>query len=225
MAHALFPYVVMRSDPDGRTPIATLSDGLHLALIHVTTEGHATIMFREELQAQGLDWGAAYLDSRERLMRLVHARLVRMRAVAGPSNVRCLAFDHSFLAASCAVLPDLFDLAHRQLRADSMILAIPRRDLLIVAPNLGVGFRKELTALLGTDESRVFSLDPSGPAWMSGCKPELGPANFSNDALPTQVASVDTSAVTRSPSGSGTIVNHALRPYQQTKFLIKKACA
>jgi len=182
MSHAFFPFVLMRRDPAGRTPFATLSDGIHLALVSVTCDGDSKVLFREDFQERGLDPVRAYLDSRERLSRLVDARLVRMRAVLGPARVRCLAFEHSFLAASCAVLPDLFQLAHAQLKSDTMILAIPRRDLLVVAPNLGAEFRTELHRLLGVDD-RTFSLEPSGPTWMSEGRVQIGPANLSNDGL------------------------------------------
>lgn len=193
MAQALFPYVLMRRDPQGRTPIATLSDGIQLALIHVHTDGTTRVMFREELAALDLDPTLSYLASRERLARLVRARLVRMRRVLGPSGVRCLAFEHTFLAASCAVLPNLFDLAQRELEADTMCLAIPRRDLMIVMPNLGPAFRKDMQTLLGID-SGIFSLDPSGPGRIATGIPRVprvaaaNAANLANTAEQSKVA-------------------------------------
>lgn len=165
MSHALFPFVVMGQAEVGRTPVATLSDSLQIALVHVTSDGASNVLFREDLLAMRQDAGAAYLASRERLVRLVRARLVRMSIVSGPSRVRCLAFEHSFLAASCAVLPDLYETAHRQLHADALMLVVPRRDLLVIAPNLGRGFQDELASQLGATD-HVFSLDPSGPAWI-----------------------------------------------------------
>lgn len=188
MSHALFPFVVMRRDPRGRTPIATLSDDVQLAVVRVTTEGDSSVMFREDLRAAGLDPCAAYLDSRERLVRLVKARLVRTRAVLGPSRVCCLAFEHSFLAASCAVLPDLFDVAQRQLGTDSMTLLMPRRDRLIVAPNLGSAFKNELCAYFGAGD-RIFSLDPSGPSWIG--KESFAALTAADAMIPVIVESYD----------------------------------
>lgn len=214
MSHAFFPFVVMRREAKGRTPIATLSDGIRLVLVKVTTEGHSQLMFREDLEQLGLDPCAEYLASRERLVRLVRARLVRMRAVLGPGNVRCLAFEHSFLAASCAVLPDLYDLAFRQLRTESMMIAMPRRDFLVIAPSYGGVFKEELARLFGADD-RVFSLEPSGPGWRGKGMVQVGPANVSNDAMiPVTLESFDDGEPSR---GSG---RQELRPYRQTSVVL-----
>jgi hypothetical protein len=219
MSQALFPFVVLHEAEKGQTPIATLSDGIHLVLIRVTSDGKSKLLFREDLGQLGLDPCAEYLASRERLVRLVRARLVRMRAVEGPGNVRCLAFEHSFLAASCAVLPDLFDLAYGHIRSESMLLAIPRRGLLVVAPGYSGVFRQELATLFGA-EDRIFSLDPSGPAWLGKGLPQIGPANVSNDAMiPVTCQSVDDAEDTQRGSG-----HQPLRPYRQTAIL-KKRCA
>lgn len=171
MPHALFPFVLTQREPRRGTPIATLSDGIHVALVRVTSDGDATVMFREDLLEAGLDPGAEYLASRDRLVRLVRARLVRMRRVRGPRQVCCLVFEHSFLAASCAVLPDLFELASRELGEDSMLLAIPRRDLLVVAPN-GPWMRRDLGELL-QDPECIFNLDPCGPSWVAADHADL----------------------------------------------------
>lgn len=218
MSHALFPFVLMRREEKGRTPVATLSDGIGLVLIKVTTEGRSTVLFREDLERLRLDPCAEYLASRQRLARLVRARLVRMRAVLGPGNVRCIAFEHSFLAASCAVLPDLYELAFHQLRAESMMLAMPRRDFLVVAPSYGGSFKNELSTLFGA-EDRVFSLDPSGPAWVG--KPVAAPAGTSNDAIiPVTLESFDDA---EPPTAQ------RLRPYRQTSMVLAtssgKRCA
>ncbi len=165
---ALFPYVSMRRDPHGRTPLTSLGEAAHVALIHVKEQGPARVLYREDLDKAGLDPVATYLASRERLARLVQARLVGVRTVQGPWRARCLAFQHSFLAASCLVLPNLFYMAKAALKVDAMCIAVPRRDVLVVMPDLGPAFRAATRDLLRQrigleDAVPLFALEPSGP--------------------------------------------------------------
>lgn len=162
----LFPYVSMRKDPHGRTPLTTLGDVAHVALLHVKEKG-SRVIYREDLERAKLDPVSTYLEARERLARLVRARLVAVRTVHGPWRARCLAFQHSFLAASCLVLPNLFYMAKAALKVEAMCISVPRRDVMIVMPDLGPAFRAATRDLLrqriGVDEAcPLFALEPSG---------------------------------------------------------------
>jgi hypothetical protein len=220
MSHALFPFVVMARLFPGRTPIATLTDEVHFALLKVTTDGTSNTLFREDLEKAHIDPTKAYLDARDRLKRLVRGRMIRVRSVLGPGHVPCLAFEHTLLGASCAVLPDLYGIAQRQLRTDAMLLAMPRRDLLIVAPSFGGVFQDELATLFSA-HGRIFALDPSGPGRIGGGLRPSGTevsASVSNDTMiPISVQSFADAEDTQPAA------RRELRPYRQV--VIKKRCA
>ncbi len=185
---AFFPFVSMRRDPRGRTPIVRLSDKVHIALLQVQTEG-SRILYREDVEALGLDPASAYLAARERLARLVRARLVTVRSVRGPWNAKCLAFSHSFLAASCLVMPNLFELARDRLGFERMCIAVPRRDLLVVLPDLGQPFRAAVRDLLGSrgvpaENTALFALEPSGPGFLRVPRPPR--SSLAQIDLPTE---------------------------------------
>jgi hypothetical protein len=191
-SQAFFPFVSLRRDPRGRTPLVTLSEKVHIALLHVQTEG-SRVLYREDVEALGIDPGCAYLSARERLARLVRARLVTVRSVRGPWNAKCLAFSHSFLAASCLVMPNLFEMARASLGVERMCIAVPRRDLLVVLPDLGQPFRAAVRDLLGSrgvppENTALFGLEPCGPGYLRSPSQPPRPAasSLAHIDLPTE---------------------------------------
>jgi hypothetical protein len=162
----LFPYVSMRKSSRKRTPLVSIANEVHVTLLHVS-EPASRVLYREDLERAELDPVAAYDSARARLGRLVRARLVSVRVIAGPWRSRCLAFQHSFLAASCMVLPDLFCMAKDVLGTDTMCISLPRRDTMIVMPDLGHAFRvatRDLVRQRGGKERScpLFALTPRG---------------------------------------------------------------
>ncbi|MBX3185725.1 MAG: hypothetical protein KF819_01870 [Labilithrix sp.] len=154
-----------RAKPN-RTPFIAFADTLGVALVELC-DGVERMLFREDLEAAGLDVVEAYLDACMRLHRVVRARLVHAVVTPGPWGVPCLSFHHGFLAASCLVLPDLFERAARALGCESLIAATPRRDALLVAPDLGAPFRLALRDVMRrpheTASAAIFRVEPSGP--------------------------------------------------------------
>ncbi|MBX3186657.1 MAG: hypothetical protein KF819_06565 [Labilithrix sp.] len=134
----LFPLVTKRSDARGRTPLVTFDEGLRICLVQVQRDT-TRVLYREDLEDMEIDPDVAYFAARQRLARLVAARLISVRALRAPQGPRCLVFQHSYLAASCLVLPNLFELAYAALEVDRMCAVVARRDLLTVLPDPGPG--------------------------------------------------------------------------------------
>jgi hypothetical protein len=149
----------MRRPPRGRTPIVSLHDPIHIALVRTCSEG-ARVFYRQDLAELGLDAGVTYLDARDRLGRLVNAGVVQARTLAGPMGLRCVVYRHSFLAASCIVLPDLYARSSEAIKSERLCVAMPRRDLMVVLPDLGAAFRREFSERVGAPF--LFVLEPSG---------------------------------------------------------------
>ena len=156
---SFLPHVAMRRPPRGRTPIVSLHDQIHIALVRVCSEG-ARVFYRQDLAELAVDPGAAYLSARDHLGRLVRAGVVQARTMAGPMGLRCVVYRHTFLAASCVVLPDLFARSCEEIRSERLCVAVPRRDLMVVLPDLGAEFRRELSERVGAHY--LFVLEPSG---------------------------------------------------------------
>lgn len=164
---ALYPYVSMRP-PEGKTPLVHIGDSLAIALLHIHTQGF-DVLYREDVQAFGLDACQAYLASRLQLTSLVKSGKVTVRPDRGPWDSAALVFEHRLLAASCVVLPDLYAMAEEALHTDRLCIAIPRRDRMMVFPDMGQAFRAAIRDSLrpadpADGECPIFALEPSGPA-------------------------------------------------------------
>ncbi len=206
----LFPYVSMRRDPNGRTPLTSLGEVAHVALLYMKETG-SRVVYREDLVRAGLDPVDTYLHARERLSRLVRARLIGVRTVQGPWQSRCLAFQHSFLAASCLVLPNLFYMAKAALKVESMCIAVPRRDVLVVMPDLGPAFRAATRDLLRqrmgiTETCPLFALEPSGAGNLRDMKrsslPKMKCPPSMSDGIPVDVEQPHDEVTSQMPMGT-----------------------
>lgn len=153
------PHVAMRPPPRGRTPLLSLHDHIHIALVRGCSQG-ARVFYRQDLLELGVDAGSAYLAARDRLGRLVNAGVVQARTMQGPLGLRCVVYRHTFLAASCVVLPDLYARSADEICSERLCVAIPRRDLMVVLPDLGPDFRREFGERVGAPS--MFVLEPSG---------------------------------------------------------------
>ncbi len=167
----LYP-VVVTEHPLRDKPVAYLGHNLGFALGRIH-EGLARMYFRDDIDALGGDSIRAYLDARERLGRLVDAKLIDVRRALGPraaslddQRLPLFVVRHSLLAASCIVMPNLWHRAASALGRSELAACIPRRDLLVVFPDLGPEVRSAMRRFMGqnvTLTSRLFAIDPNGP--------------------------------------------------------------
>jgi len=169
----IYPYVLGNHARMGRAPLLELG-ALDVVLV-CWREGASTLLWRDDLEALGHDPGRQFLRARDNLMALTDAQLIPHTICAGPRGAPCLAFRHP-LAAACALLPQLHDLAERKLRSDRLTMAMPRRDLLLVfaspvAPRLDVEAH-DFVSVLATGRSaltdELFLLERSGPSCYFG---------------------------------------------------------
>lgn len=128
----IHPYVVRprENDPEGHG-IFGLGHGLEVALL-VSRQGLARAVMRDEIEALGIDPSVAYLRALDRLTLAYLNRHLPWTMMPGPSGRPTMVFHHRYLAASCMLLPELYDHASFQLREERLRIAVPSRDRMII---------------------------------------------------------------------------------------------
>jgi hypothetical protein len=160
---SLFPLIVRRSAGHA---VADLGRDVSVALVNGRARAPRTY-FRADLEAFGVDPAAAYLDARENIAALFRSGIIRGRHLSGPAGSRVLAVRHP-LAASCIVMPGLWQWARQELGHDALCASIPLRDALVIFADEGPSYREEIRAQLAGPfahkmlTTEIFGLDACG---------------------------------------------------------------
>lgn len=171
----LFPYLVPGlPNPDWESICLPVGHGVYAALFedHESEHGivHATVN-PDQLRAAGLTAEEAHAVALDNLVAFADGEELSMQMlgdVGDPINFLLIS-DHP-RAASCLLLPDLYDTARQVLRADELCAVVPQRESLVVLPKRDRAYREMVVGKLREIEADadrpisfgLFELTPDG---------------------------------------------------------------
>jgi hypothetical protein len=175
----LYPYVVPEAayyprgvaDQEAAGATFKLGHGLAVALVH-DNGGLVHNVSPEELRQAHLTAAQAREIALRNLQSAIASGTIGAKVFdAGPEGRPFILFSGHWLASSCILLPDLYDLASKRLGTTDILVSVPNRDAMLVFPKGDAHYRQAMRALIREKESdglkpltfKLFGLTKAGP--------------------------------------------------------------
>ncbi len=166
---AYFPRGV--ADQEAAGVAFMLGNGLEVVLVH-DDGGLVHNVSPEELRQAHLSTNQAREIALGNLKALMSSGAIEAKVFdAGPEERPFILFSNHWLAASCILLPDLYELASKRLGTTDIRVSIPNRNSMLVFPKGDAHYRQAMRALVREKESddpklltfKLFGLTKAGP--------------------------------------------------------------
>ena len=187
-ASRLLPYLVPASyvegqdvSPDGL--VRHVGHDVFMMLVH-DLDGVCRNVVPDELDRTPQE---AYAQAIANLEALVRSKEISLSAIHGPRELPVLIGGGHWAAASCLLLPRLFEVASRNLSSAELLAAVPSRDSLLVFRRVDDDYNLEMSRFIENAErgerkrvsNSLFSLTTRGVEPFGTVKPPPGAGFFS----------------------------------------------
>jgi hypothetical protein len=190
----LYPYVVpeeyLKCQPKEPTGISRpLGHGLYIVLVR-DLGGLVQNVLLDELTAIGLTPEQAHSQSLANLENLVENKTVGMTMFPkGPQGRPFILFGGHWIAATCILLPGLWEMISSPLGAAEVCVCIPHRDALLAFAKCDVTYRREMVRMIQEKENNgpkplTFSLFELSKDGVRELQDETDPPTLPNGTAP-----------------------------------------
>lgn len=129
-----------------------LGHGLHVVLVHDLGDLVGNVL-PEELQALGLTAEQAKKKAIENLQSLAKSGLIGQRRFDGPGNKPFVLFGGHWAAATCILLPELFQMGVKNVGSEELCVCIPHREALLMFAKGDKAYRASMLEMIRERES------------------------------------------------------------------------
>jgi hypothetical protein len=175
-SNALYPYVVRKEYLEYQAEaveglVRSLGRGIFVALAE-DLNGLVKSLSLMELKALGLSPDKAWSAAIANLEALLKSGVIRTQLFpGGPRRTPFILVGGHWGAASCALLPRLFDLAAKNLEAAELCFSIPHSSALLIFPKGDQAYRAAMREMIRAQEGAerkpltldFFTFDSTGP--------------------------------------------------------------
>lgn len=174
----LYPYVVTEAyyprgtaEQEAAGLVSKLGHGLFVALV-LDDGGMVHTINRSELDQAHLTGAQARAIAVRNLKAMLSSGTIKTAVFEhGPQGRPFILFSDHWLAATCILLPDLYDVTSKPLGATDILVSVPNRDAMLVFPRGDASYRNAMRALIREKESdsrkpltfKLFRLTATGP--------------------------------------------------------------
>jgi hypothetical protein len=168
----VYPYLVpaayLEAGNHQGPPPRHLGHAVYVALAE-DFDGAARVSYPED-RPDDEDGARVFRTAQQNLVRAVMEGKVPVTGFQAPRGLPALLFGPEWLAASCLLLPDLYQLAAQHLGEGPLCASIPHREAMILFRQEDAAYRREMQALIDDSEAwgrkrltrELFSVAPEG---------------------------------------------------------------